>query len=201
MSKLANYAFLLVEIILFMIFCISVNCSFRLSSSSWSYNSLHNASQYSVSSTSLTAILNLWIKSALLSAFWASLTFAPIEVELLKSWFASGKFLLDWRIWQYLAALTAKANVFKTIGFSSALSLLMGGSNLLISSFANYLILEKKMGKHLLSHRYNLLPLLRSHPGGVQRELVVKDLPGTKVRKKWKCRLYDNKLVIKIQNL
>jgi len=41
------------------------------------------------------------------------------------------------------------------------------------------------MGKHLLSHRYNLLPLLRSHPGGVQRELVVKDLPITKVKKKW----------------
>jgi hypothetical protein len=64
----------------------------------------------------------------------------------------------------------------------------MGGSNLLISSFANYLNLEKKMGKHLLSHRYNLLPLLRSHPGGVQRELVVKDLPGTKVEKKCKFR-------------
>lgn len=42
---------------------------------------------------------------------------------------------------------------------------------------------KKKKGKHLLSHRYNLLPLLRSHPGGVQRELVVKDLPGTKVEK------------------
>jgi len=39
------------------------------------------------------------------------------------------------------------------------------------------------MGKHLLSHRYNLLPLLRSRPGGVQRELIVKDLPGTKVAK------------------
>jgi len=42
---------------------------------------------------------------------------------------------------------------------------------------------EKKKGKHLLSHRYNLLPLLCSHPGGVQRELVVEDLPGTKVEK------------------
>jgi len=39
------------------------------------------------------------------------------------------------------------------------------------------------MGKQLLSHRYNLLPLLCSHPGGVQRELIVKDLPGTKVAK------------------
>ena len=37
------------------------------------------------------------------------------------------------------------------------------------------------MGKQLLSHRYNLLPLLRSRPGGVQRELIVKDLPVTKV--------------------
>jgi len=31
----------------------------------------------------------------------------------------------------------------------------------------------KKMGKQLISHRYNLLPLLPSEPGGVQRELVV----------------------------
>lgn len=37
------------------------------------------------------------------------------------------------------------------------------------------------MGKQLLSHRYNLLPLLRSRPGGVQKELIVKDLPGTNV--------------------
>ena len=36
---------------------------------------------------------------------------------------------------------------------------------------------HKKKGKLLLSHRYNPLPLLRSHPGGVQEELVVKDLP------------------------
>ncbi len=39
------------------------------------------------------------------------------------------------------------------------------------------------MGKLLLSHRYNSLPLLRSHPGGVQEELAVKDLPATKVEK------------------
>jgi len=39
------------------------------------------------------------------------------------------------------------------------------------------------MGKQLLSHRYNLLPLLRSRPGGVQKELIVKDLPGANVRK------------------
>jgi hypothetical protein len=38
-----------------------------------------------------------------------------------------------------------------------------------------------KMGKHLLSHRYNFLPLLRSRPGGVQKELIVKDLPATNV--------------------
>ncbi len=30
------------------------------------------------------------------------------------------------------------------------------------------------------SHRYNLLPLLRFHPGGVQRELVVRRPPGGK---------------------
>jgi len=41
------------------------------------------------------------------------------------------------------------------------------------------------MGKHLLSHRYNLLPLLRSRPGGVQRELIVKDLPATNVGKEF----------------
>ncbi|MGY4386227.1 hypothetical protein ACVWYN_003278 [Pedobacter sp. UYP24] len=46
----------------------------------------------------------------------------------------------------------------------------------------NHFYLRKvKMGKHLLSHRYNFLPLLRSRPGGVQKELIVKDLPGTKV--------------------
>lgn len=41
-----------------------------------------------------------------------------------------------------------------------------------------------KKGKLLLSHRYNPLPLLRSHPGGVQEELVVKDLPRHKDRQK-----------------
>jgi len=41
------------------------------------------------------------------------------------------------------------------------------------------------MGKHLLSHRYNLLPLLRSRPGGVQRELIVKDLPTANVAKEF----------------
>lgn len=52
------------------------------------------------------------------------------------------------------------------------------------SDFTSEALREKeKMGKQLLSHRYNLLPLLCSHPGGVQRELVVKDLPGTKVEK------------------
>ena len=32
---------------------------------------------------------------------------------------------------------------------------------------------QKKMGKLSISHRYNLLPLLLSGPGGIQRELVV----------------------------
>ncbi len=41
------------------------------------------------------------------------------------------------------------------------------------------------MGKQLLSHRYNLLPLLRSRPGGVQKELIVKDLPGANVAKEF----------------
>ncbi len=36
------------------------------------------------------------------------------------------------------------------------------------------------MGKYLTSHRYNCLPLLPSGPGGIQQELVVKDLPGGK---------------------
>ena len=38
------------------------------------------------------------------------------------------------------------------------------------------------MGKLLLSHRYNQLSLLPSRPGEVQRELVVRDLPGAKVK-------------------
>ncbi len=56
------------------------------------------------------------------------------------------------------------------------------------------------MGKHLLSHRYNLLPLLRSHPGGVQRELVVKDLPETKVGKKCNLSLRHQNREMKCEN-
>ena len=37
--------------------------------------------------------------------------------------------------------------------------------------------LSKIKGKLLISHRYNLIPLLHSCPGGVHRELVVQDLP------------------------
>lgn len=37
--------------------------------------------------------------------------------------------------------------------------------------------LKRQVGKLFLSHRYNLIPLLCSHPGGIQRELVVRDLP------------------------
>ena len=33
--------------------------------------------------------------------------------------------------------------------------------------------LKRQTGKRSTSHRYDLLPLLRSNPGGVQRELVV----------------------------
>jgi len=32
---------------------------------------------------------------------------------------------------------------------------------------------QKKVGKLLISHRYNYLPLLPSGPGGVQQELIV----------------------------
>ena len=39
---------------------------------------------------------------------------------------------------------------------------------------------HKKKGKLLISHRYNLLTLLRSRPGEIQRELVVQDLPDCK---------------------
>ena len=35
----------------------------------------------------------------------------------------------------------------------------------------------KKKGKLSTSHRYDLLPLLPSDPGGIQRELVVYDFP------------------------
>lgn len=38
-------------------------------------------------------------------------------------------------------------------------------------------VLKRKKGKLNTSHRYDLLPLLPSGPGGVQRELVVYDLP------------------------
>ena len=35
----------------------------------------------------------------------------------------------------------------------------------------------KRKGKLNISHRYNLIPLLSSDPGGILRELVVYDLP------------------------
>ena len=37
--------------------------------------------------------------------------------------------------------------------------------------------LKRRVGKLPASRRYNLIPLLRSHPGGIQRELAVQDLP------------------------
>lgn len=39
-----------------------------------------------------------------------------------------------------------------------------------------------KKGKLPVSHRYNRIPLLRSRPGGILQELIVQDLPGTKIR-------------------
>ena len=41
--------------------------------------------------------------------------------------------------------------------------------------------MAQKKGKLLASHRYNLLPLLPSGPGGIQRELVVYDFPDAKI--------------------
>ena len=40
---------------------------------------------------------------------------------------------------------------------------------------------SKKKGKLSTSHRYDLLPLLHSYPGGVQRELVVYDFPDANI--------------------
>ena len=40
--------------------------------------------------------------------------------------------------------------------------------------------MEIKKGKLSTSHRYDLLPLLRSSPGGIRRELVVYDFPDCK---------------------
>ena len=39
----------------------------------------------------------------------------------------------------------------------------------------------QKKGKLSTSHRYNLLPLLPSGPGGIQRELVVYDFPDANI--------------------
>jgi len=47
------------------------------------------------------------------------------------------------------------------------------------------------MGKQPLSHRYNFLPLLRSRPGGVQKELIVKDLPTANVAKEFSLQNYN----------
>jgi hypothetical protein len=59
---------------------------------------------------------------------------------------------------------------------------------------------KKKMGKQLLSHRYNLLPLLRSRPGGVQRELIVKDLPTANVAKDIKSG-NNNLLILRFRTI
>ena len=40
--------------------------------------------------------------------------------------------------------------------------------------------IKTKKGKLCTSHRYNLIPLLPSDPGGVLRELVVYDFPRRK---------------------
>ena len=42
--------------------------------------------------------------------------------------------------------------------------------------------MKQKKGKLSTSHRYDLLPLLPSGPGGVQRELVVYDFPAANIR-------------------
>jgi len=67
----------------------------------------------------------------------------------------------------------------------------LGLIKLLEAKLVNYFFFKfflKKRGKLLASHRYNCLPLLPSGPGGVQQELVVQDLPRTKV-------ILKNKLV------
>ena len=46
--------------------------------------------------------------------------------------------------------------------------------------YVGFIIIIQKKGKLLISHRYNLLTLLRSRPGEIQRELVVQDLPECK---------------------
>lgn len=43
--------------------------------------------------------------------------------------------------------------------------------------------MKTKKGKLSTSHRYDLLPLLPSGPGGVQRELVVYDFPDANIVK------------------
>jgi len=64
---------------------------------------------------------------------------------------------------------------------------------LLIMEWVNLTFEErrKKRDKLLLSRRYNSLPLLRSHPGGVQEELAVKDLSRRKDRKRVCLRLIN----------
>ena len=47
----------------------------------------------------------------------------------------------------------------------------------LISVLSNRKGIKTKVGKRFLSRRYNLVPLLRSRPGGIPRELAVRDLP------------------------
>ena len=157
--------------------------STKLSNTIWSGIkmplSFNNSSQYSVSCTSFEAIFNLWIKSALLSDDCASRILAPIEVPDFNSWLANTKLLPACSCWQILTICKEKLNDFETSGFGWLLFIE------LINSLSNLHIgkLEKKSGQAPFIAPLNLLPLLRSRPGGVQKELVVKDLPVTKVTK------------------
>jgi hypothetical protein len=67
------------------------------------FDALSNLSQYFVSRASLSAILYLCMKSALLSAAWASSTLAPIEVPERKTW-------LDKTLWDEDFPLSSPAN-------------------------------------------------------------------------------------------
>jgi len=73
------------------------------------------------------------MKSALLSAYCASKTFAPIEVPLLNNCLATTYFLLDSSNSQNFTISTEKSNDFSTIIFFCSIT-----KNLMVNQYIKY---------------------------------------------------------------
>lgn len=110
------------EIILEIMRSISSNFASKCWQSGKFFECLHINNQYCVSSNSLAAILNLWMKSTLLSAFWASKELAPMEVPLRNNCFESWNCLSAFKRLQYSIIDNEKSKVSFRTGLLSIFS-------------------------------------------------------------------------------